>query len=196
MWEATTDKLQNGQIFQYFIQAGGEKLTYAQVVRLWLENTAFRGFFSELLANSPFEAFFWETPPLTHATAQHPFECVLVNSPQLAGIQVDSSAFRQYFVHATESICNFSNLGGDALLLAPVPEGVLQNYGHLATFVRKAPAAQQQALWKKLGKILEEKINEQPLWVSTSGLGVYWLHVRLDSRPKYYQFAPYKNFSP
>ena len=31
------------------------------------------------------------------------------------------------------------------------------------------------------------------LWVSTSGLGVYWLHVRLDSYPKYYQHAPYKN---
>jgi hypothetical protein len=31
-----------------------------------------------------------------------------------------------------------------------------------------------------------------PLWVSTSGLAVPWLHLRLDARPKYYGFEPYK----
>ncbi|MDF9799652.1 hypothetical protein OKW21_004915 [Catalinimonas alkaloidigena] len=31
--------------------------------------------------------------------------------------------------------------------------------------------------------------------MSTSGLGVYWLHIRLDSRPKYYQFDPYRKLS-
>jgi len=30
-------------------------------------------------------------------------------------------------------------------------------------------------------------------WLSTSGLGVGWLHVRLDSRPKYYTYEPYKS---
>jgi hypothetical protein len=30
------------------------------------------------------------------------------------------------------------------------------------------------------------------MWVSTSGLGVYWLYIRLDSFPKYYNFQPYK----
>jgi hypothetical protein len=29
-------------------------------------------------------------------------------------------------------------------------------------------------------------------WVSTSGLGVPWVHVRLDERPKYFQFGPYR----
>jgi hypothetical protein len=28
-------------------------------------------------------------------------------------------------------------------------------------------------------------------WISTSGLGVPWVHVRLDSYPKYYQYRPY-----
>ena len=30
------------------------------------------------------------------------------------------------------------------------------------------------------------------LWLSTAGLGVYWLHLRLDTRPKYYSFQPYR----
>ena len=38
-------------------------------------------------------------------------------------------------------------------------------------------------------------LSDQPLWVSTCGLGVYWLHVRLDSFPKYYRYAPYQTFS-
>ena len=35
--------------------------------------------------------------------------------------------------------------------------------------------------------------RQKKVWMSTSGLGVYWLHVRLDSRPKYYQFAEFAN---
>ena len=30
-----------------------------------------------------------------------------------------------------------------------------------------------------------------PTWLSTAGMGVSWLHVRLDSQPKYYGFAAY-----
>lgn len=33
-----------------------------------------------------------------------------------------------------------------------------------------------------------------PVWISTSGLGVPWLHVRIDDRPKYYQHAPYRTW--
>ena len=40
----------------------------------------------------------------------------------------------------------------------------------------------------------DEVGNDVPVWTSTSGLGVYWLHVRLDSRPKYYQHQPFKKW--
>lgn len=29
------------------------------------------------------------------------------------------------------------------------------------------------------------------VWLSTSGLGVYWLHFRIDARPKYYQYSEF-----
>ena len=53
--------------------------------------------------------------------------------------------------------------------------------------------------WTRAGDLLlraamavDELLEEQPkVWLSTSGLGVYWLHVRLDSRPKYYQFKEF-----
>jgi hypothetical protein len=39
---------------------------------------------------------------------------------------------------------------------------------------------------------LEQELDDRPLWVSTSGLGVSWLHLRFDRRPKYYTHAPYR----
>lgn len=192
MWQATTDKLQNGHIFQYFLQSHARKLTYAQVIQLWQEDHRFREFFSALLAACPFEAFFWECPSLTEDTQHRPFEFVLVNSPQLAGSEADCSDFHQHLVHSTARVCNFSNLGGDAQLLVPVPQVSAQHYVHIATFVRHADRDQQQALWQSLGKLVADKISQQPLWISTSGLGVACLHIRLDSQPKYYTFAPYR----
>lgn len=194
MWQATTDKLQNGHVLQYFIQSGERNLTCAQVIRLWQEEDTFRKFFSALLARCPFDAFFWECPPLTKNNQHKSFEFVLVDSPQLAGVEADCSAFQQHLVHSPESVCNFSNLGGDAQLLVPVPGDGSRHYAHIATFMRHADVYQQHALWQKLGELVEEKISQQPLWISTSGLGVPCLHIRLDSRPKYYQFAPYRNF--
>lgn len=70
-------------------------------------------------------------------------------------------------------------------------------YTHLASFLRGAPSEQVHTLWQRVGMELEARLVAQgardiPTWTSTSGLGVSWLHVRLDSRPKYYQYRPFK----
>jgi len=44
-----------------------------------------------------------------------------------------------------------------------------------------------------VGAALERQLGAQPVWLNTSGLGIYWLHIRLDSSPKYYTHAPYRN---
>lgn len=36
------------------------------------------------------------------------------------------------------------------------------------------------------------RLGVRPVWLSTAGMGVSWLHVRLDARPKYYGFAAYR----
>ncbi|MCU0447112.1 MAG: hypothetical protein MUE85_19630 [Microscillaceae bacterium] len=79
-------------------------------------------------------------------------------------------------------------------MLAPCPRSEQQNYTHLARFVRQAPDYQRHQLWQTLALALEQRINAQPTWLSTAGLGVYWLHIRLDKIPKYYHFQPYKIF--
>lgn len=38
---------------------------------------------------------------------------------------------------------------------------------------------------------MQQNLNDAPIWLNTAGAGVPWLHIRLDSRPKYYRYQPY-----
>merc|ERR1711900_100963 len=50
-----------------------------------------------------------------------------------------------------------------------------------------APAAQQRAFWKKVRDMASEELKtHDKVWLSTHGGGVPFLHVRIETRPKYY----------
>ena len=168
---------------------------FAGVLRRWQDDPVFRAFFIALLADAPYSAFRWETPPITSASAGRPFEFVLLDSPELES-QPDLDAFAEHFGDAgSEGVASFPNLNNDALLVAPCPRGPLSAYGHLAAFVREAPDAQKHALWKLVGELMELQMGPKPVWLSTAGAGVPWLHVRLDQRPKYYGHAQYREIT-
>jgi len=160
------------------------------VIRLWIDSQEFRSFFLARLSESPFDALRWETPPVTAATADRPFEFVLVDSPWLAA-PPDPSPFAAYF-RASALAVTFPNLGHDAVLVAPCPPTGPADYTHLAAFLREAPEVQQHELWRKVGLAMEARIGPTPVWLSTAGGGVDWLHVRLDDQPKYYAHGPYR----
>ena len=115
------------------------------------------------------------------------FECVVKDAPSLATGRADPSAFS---VHLRDSVNTFSSLGGDATLIAPSATG---DYGHFAAFLRTAPAAQVDALLRSVGDAIAAWPRSANPWVSTAGLGVPWLHVRVDTRPKYYRHRPYRS---
>lgn len=116
-----------------------------------------------------------------------------MDAPALSRAPVDSSPFESTFAAAgKERVVSFDNLGGDALLVAPCPIPASAIYGHLASFVRDAPASQIDEFWRCVACTFERTVSQTPVWISTSGLGVIWLHVRLDSYPKYYTHAPYR----
>lgn len=85
------------------------------------------------------------------------------------------------------------NLDGTAMMLVPRGLGELQNYTHLAAFLRHAPEAQVQALWQCVAETAQSRVSDRPLWISTAGGGVAWLHVRIERMPKYYGYRPYAN---
>ena len=186
--------LNEGRVLRFRLLCSGTPLSWFDVIDRWQNDETFRSFFVSILVDAPFPAYFWETPPVSSATINHEFEFVLIDSPQLAGIRTDQHAFANQFtaVQPGASVIEFSNLGGDASLVVPCRSGPLSAYSQMSTFSRTAPVDQQHQLWTLVGATLENQLREQPVWLSTSGLGVYWIHIRFDSEPKYYTHAPYR----
>lgn len=190
MWRYTELKTGNDTT-KYTLCDNNSPLSYAEVVQLLCTSEAFRTFFTGLLKSNIYAAYFWEVRPVTAATASEAFEFVLVDAPLLASIAPDNSAFLEHFGEA-RAVTSFFNLNKDAKLIVPVERSNAESYSHLANFVRSAPLEQVALFWKKVGEEIRQAIGTTPKWVSTSGLGVHWLHVRIDTRPKYYNFSPYK----
>lgn len=123
MWEYTEAQAGTGNIVKMNLLCDGQTVSYRRVIDSWLTDGAFRKFFISLLAEAPFPAYLWETPPLTQDTADQPFEFVLVGNQQLAHAQPDAKAFDVQFRSApmNDEEVMFPNLSGDALLVAPRP---------------------------------------------------------------------------
>lgn len=192
MWGARSEELADYRGLRFAVDRDGRPATVAEVLRGWRSDADFRSLFNALLAEAPYTAFRWETPPLTAASVSRPFEFVLLDSPGLDRPPAPD-AFAEHFRRGTEGVVVFPNLGGDATLVVPCPVVGASAYGHLAAFVRLAPEAQRQALWRSVGASLARRLGVEPVWLSTAGAGVSWLHVRLDDRPKYYGFGPYRD---
>ena len=144
------------------------------------------------LRAAPFDAYFWETPPIRAHDEPQVAELVAVESVALGRSVANPSSFAAAFRAARGRVATFANLAGDAVLVAPLPEAGV-DAAHLAAFLRSAPASATEALWIAVSEAVARWRQErhQSLWVSTSGLAVPWLHVRLDGTPKYYSHQPY-----
>jgi len=193
MWTTRGEPLTELAGTRVAVEFGGRPATYDRVLRGWAEEAGFRELFTSLLAACPYAAFRWETPPVTRESLTRPFEFVLLDSPGLARAP-DEEAFVEHFRTDAE-VVSFLNLGRDAVLVVPTPRAAPDCYGHLAAFVRSAPDSQRHSLWKGVAEAMRERVGQKPVWLSTAGAGVSWLHVRLDDRPKYYGFNAYRQIS-
>jgi hypothetical protein len=192
MWSSRSEPLAEGRVTKFAIDEGSVPVSYGAVLERWQNDADFRSWFTRLLAQGPYAAFRWETPALALATANRPFEFVLLDSPGLARTP-DAEAFADHFDGAPEKgVVEFANIGKDAILVVPCPRGPHSAYGHFGAFVREAPESQQHALWETVGAAVQRRLSKKPVWLSTAGAGVAWLHVRLDDRPKYYGHAAYR----
>ena len=192
MWTSRSKQLASGRVIRVSIGLDSSPVSYAEVLRRWQKDADFRAFFIGLLADSPFSAFRWETPSITTATANQAFEFVLLDSPGLAR-NPNADAFAEHFSSvAPGGVVEFPNIGKDATMIVPCPCGPLSAYGHLGAYLRQAPESQQHSLWELVGVAMQRRLGAKPVWLSTAGAGVAWLHMRLDDRPKYYGYAPYR----
>jgi len=172
----------------------GRTVTMREAFGLLAEDSDFRAELIEALQSASFRAYFWEIPGVTESTSNRPFEYVLTNAPAFQKVASEPEAFREHFPKDSDQdgVVTFQNLSRDATLVVPCPLGGTTDYAHLAAFLRSAPLEQRHALFQAVGRAALQRLSSQPSWLSTAGLGVYWLHVRVDARPKYYRHRPYK----
>ncbi len=192
-YEHTVEILGDGRVRRFVLGGGTQPLSYADVLGLWQDDDSFRSWFISILAGAPFPAFRWETPPVTTGTVGRRFEFTILDSPWLVE-PPNPSAFADQFATADpdDGIVVFENLGKDAMLVVPVPRKSETGCVELGAFSRDSSPTRNHALWRAVGRTMQQQISARPLWLSTAGGGVPWLHVRLDSRTKYYGFHPYR----
>lgn len=147
---------------------------------------------TQSIIQAPFEAVFWECRQIV--LPEQEIESAIVASPRLTGARANHRRFDAHLSAArNEPVIAFDNLGGKSRLVVPTPGEVGAEGVHLMRFLRSAPATQIDAFWRTVAEESLVWIATRPLWLSTSGLGVAWLHMRLDPRPKYYTYQPFKS---
>lgn len=155
------------------------------------DEPALRAALSAALLASGLPAVAWETAPLSRRAGARPMEQRVLPHPALARAEADPRPFAEHIASGagTEEVRWFENYGADARLVVPCAPRPGCPFGHLIAFLGAASASQEDGLWQLVGRLACEHVarSEAPLWVSTAGMAVSWLHVRLDLRPKYYR---------
>jgi hypothetical protein len=177
--------------FRFGILVQGEWMTFEEVFSGWAADGDFREAYHEFLRQDHREAVFWEHPKVQVSWLDDAYECALVDNDALARLRPNPGPFLQQIREARYTSV-FDNLGGDARMIVPAGEGGVKPYAHLMAFVRSAAPEEWHDFWQKVGEEVLKTVNQRPVYLNTHGLGISWLHVRLDSRPKYYHFRGYR----
>lgn len=99
----------------------------------------------------------------------------------------------EYF-QSDRKVATFPALTKSTILVSPHP-GPEFDAMHLAQFMRTGKESRRELFYRVAIAVKGAlaKNPAQPIWLSTSGLGVPWLHVRVDQNPRYYSYTPYKS---
>lgn len=183
---------QKENVLRFKLKQEGKFLSFQEVFELWKMSPEFINFYTSLLKSEEYSGLFWEHPPLTLLDLSQEYECIIYRSNSFDKRLVDEQAF-QDFIQLDDLAVSFSNLGKNATLIVPTKQIEAASYKHFGVFLEQAKEEQILTLFQEVGKIILEEIKEKErVWLNTSGLGVLWLHIRLDTIPKYYKTKRYK----
>ena len=193
MWSTKSKLHEHGRAKRVEILKESSPVSYADVLKWWRDDAEFRLFFTQLLADAPYAAFRWETPPITCATAERPFEFVLLDSPGLARTP-DREAFAEYFARP-----NLMKLSLPLLIsattrrwLCPVQSDRSRRMDTwpLSFAKRRSRNAPPYGAWS--ASRWSSVLARRQFGSAPPEPACRELHVRIDNRPKYYGFLPYR----
>jgi hypothetical protein len=167
------------------------KCTRKEFFELLTISSQFRQTIIDLFANYDCDSVYWEFPPY-YANAQHlNAEFTFVNTKGFGKANIN--AFVEYFDKSINEIVVFPNISKDALLISVSDNKNNEYDSHIMNFMKYHPSVEtKHNLLKTIGEnMLCHTNNAGPIWLSTSGKGVQWLHVRISTTPKYYKCVAY-----
>ena len=133
--------------------------------------------------------FFWRTSVQSNKK-DLVYKEEFIEDERLLNAEEDLKPFSEHFDKNKDEkyAIGFPNLSGDTILVVPIPRK-----SNIFYFMSNASEIQKKELWKKVAleskKFLETNEN---IWISTHGLGVNYLHVRICNSPKYYENSKLK----
>ena len=159
-------------------------------------NRKFQKEFINILKNSPYNSYYFQTPNIR--SLNDPIEFVLIKSETLHKKTADWTKYKEYMKRKprNRTSLSFDNLSGNTKLVVPFNKKENIKYGHLKDFILNASKEEIRDILLKVGEEVENYknnsiTNEKPLFLSTHGDGVPWLHFRIESSPIYYLYKPY-----
>lgn len=209
MYKFNRNKIDDNTIKYEFENSDKGKLTFSQFLTLLKsENQIFLKVFCQALNNATEElsAYFWECAPVSSKSFNKKFEFVVIKSEALDKTTQDYSSFAEHLAKLDaygDSFVSFANKNRDAVLVIPAlmtrkwesgGKTEMFDYKNISQFTKNAPLKEQQKFWQAVASKLSQELEKSkaPKWLSTHGTGVPYLHVRIDSVPKYYHFEEYK----
>jgi hypothetical protein len=108
----------------------------------------------------------------------------------------DWSTFSEHFDKAEKNshAVAFPNVSNDTMLIVPTPDGY-RDFTTLQDFQHNATVTKRKAFWSMVvDAITVYSSMHDKCYVSTHGVGVPWLHVRVSATRKYFpsDFATHK----
>lgn len=202
------------ETYRYTFYDDFRRMSVYDVVDQWLNSSDFCDFFTSVLNDTTLAAYFLEMAPFPldeKQMAAREFELVTVFSRPLAKAKPDPQPFMNHLEECRGYVANFTSLGGYTMLVVPCLPNKRESWKHYTSirpFVGRTQKnsfrhTQQRLLWQKVAQCVLGMVDRNaecaahsdtapPLWISTSGLEVSWLHVRMDLKPKYISYKPYK----
>lgn len=132
------------------ISKNGTQLSTAEVIEGWSNDESFRSFYTTILKENQYPAFFWENPPRTVKNINLPHEFVLIKGDRLLNIEPNREPFEDHFL-PDRLVSTFKNLGGDAELIVPKPMDKIDDYAHLKSSLNVPRMNRLMIFGKQLG---------------------------------------------
>jgi hypothetical protein len=168
----------------------GKNLTFRELFFLMRDHPInFHNALKEAVKSLDYPAVFLEFPKINDGKLSERNVCTIIKAHSLLNTEGNPEAFS---LSCTEKVCKTENLSKDAILIIPNLTSQ-HDYGHLYKFLMNCDDNEEIRLfWKAVGESIFKQLDLwSNIWISTSGLGIPWLHLRISRTPKYYHYTPY-----